>query len=54
MFVVQSRYIQPQQTETANNYFAFIDLDIINGKNQYESYLTYSEKNYGIPQQTGK
>nr|UHK05770.1 MAG: ORF1 [Torque teno midi virus] len=49
MFVVQSRYIQPQQTETANNYFAFIDLDIINGKNQYESYLTYSEKKLWYP-----
>lgn len=49
MFVVQSPYIYPQQTETTKQFFPFIDEDFIKGKNEYDSYLTVSDKKLWYP-----
>ncbi len=48
-FVVKSPYIKPQQTEHTKDYYAFIDADIINGKNQYDSPITYNESKLWYP-----
>ncbi len=49
MFVVQSKYIQTQQTETPNNFWAFIDNSFIQGKNPWDSAITYSEQKLWFP-----
>nr|UHK05819.1 MAG: ORF1 [Torque teno midi virus] len=49
MFVVQSPYIYPGQTEQTKNFFPFIDWDIIQGKDQYDSFLTKTEKSLWFP-----
>nr|UHK05729.1 MAG: ORF1 [Torque teno midi virus] len=49
MFIVQSPYIQPQPTEATKNYYAFIDYEIIQGKNQWDSFLTLKEKQLWYP-----
>nr|UHK05754.1 MAG: ORF1 [Torque teno midi virus] len=49
MFVVQSKYIQTQQTETPNNFWAFIDNSFIQGKNPWDSVITYSEQKLWYP-----
>lgn len=49
MFVVQSRYILPAQTETTRNFFAFIDYDFIQGKVQWDSFITYKQKQLWYP-----
>nr|UHK05797.1 MAG: ORF1 [Torque teno midi virus] len=49
MFVVQSKYIKFEQTETPNQFWAFIDQDFINGKWPWDSPIYYSEKKLWYP-----
>nr|UHK05849.1 MAG: ORF1 [Torque teno midi virus] len=48
-FVVKSPYIQTQQTEATEPFYCFIDPQIIQGKNQYDSPITYTEKHLWYP-----
>nr|UHK05810.1 MAG: ORF1 [Torque teno midi virus] len=49
MFVVESPYIQTAATETPNTKWAFIDQAILQGKNQYDSPITYTESRLWVP-----
>ncbi len=49
MFVVKSPYIQTSQTELEQTYWAFIDPQWIDGKNQYDSPITYTETKLWYP-----
>ncbi len=49
MFVVKSPYIYPQPTEITKNYYPFIDLDFIQGKNPFDSFLTVEDKKLWYP-----
>nr|UHK05824.1 MAG: ORF1 [Torque teno midi virus] len=49
MFVIKSKYIQFEQTETPNTYWAFIDPDFINGKWPYDSPIYYRDKKLWYP-----
>nr|UHK05685.1 MAG: ORF1 [Torque teno midi virus] len=49
MFVVKSPYIQFEQTETPNTYWAFIDPEFINGKWPWDSIIYYTEKRLWYP-----
>nr|UHK05730.1 MAG: ORF1 [Torque teno midi virus] len=49
MFVVKSKYIETSQTELEQTYWAFIDPEWIDGKNQYDSPITYNEQKLWYP-----
>nr|UHK05654.1 MAG: ORF1 [Torque teno midi virus] len=49
MFVIQSKYIKFEQTETPNTYWAFIDSDFINGKWPWDSPIYYHDKKLWYP-----
>nr|UHK05733.1 MAG: ORF1 [Torque teno midi virus] len=49
MFVVKSKYIETSQTELEQSYWAFIDPEWIDGKNQYDSPVTYTEQKLWYP-----
>nr|UHK05763.1 MAG: ORF1 [Torque teno midi virus] len=49
MFVIKSKYIETSQTELAQTYWAFIDPQWIDGKNQYDSPITYNEQKLWYP-----
>nr|UHK05850.1 MAG: ORF1 [Torque teno midi virus] len=49
MFVIKSPYIQTSQTELEQTYWAFIDPQWIDGKNQYDSPITYTETKLWYP-----
>nr|UHK05807.1 MAG: ORF1 [Torque teno midi virus] len=49
IFVVKSPYILTQQTEATEPFYCFIDPEYIQGKDPYDSPLTYLEKNLWYP-----
>uniref|UniRef100_A0AAU8H4B9 Capsid protein n=1 Tax=Gammatorquevirus homidi1 TaxID=3048380 RepID=A0AAU8H4B9_9VIRU len=49
MFVIKSKYIQTTQTELEQEFWAFLDYEWIDGKNQYDSPITYTEQKLWYP-----
>lgn len=49
MFVIKSSYIRPGPTAQTKNFFPFIDAKFTEGKNPYDSYLTYTDKKLWYP-----
>lgn len=49
MFVVKSPYIHPGPTEGTKNYYPLIDRAFTEGKNNYDSYVTTTQKSLWYP-----
>ncbi len=49
MFVVKSEYILPKPKDPQKQYFPFIDLNFINGKNPYNSYISSTQRQTWYP-----
>lgn len=49
MFVVKSEYILPKPKDPQKQYFPFIDLNFINGKNPYNSYISTTQRQTWYP-----
>ncbi len=49
VFVVKSKYIETAQTELAQTYWCFLDPEWIDGRNQYDSPITYTETKLWYP-----
>nr|UHK05868.1 MAG: ORF1 [Torque teno midi virus] len=49
MFVVQSPYIYPAPTEATRNFYPFIDSEFIQGKIQYDSPITNTDRKLWYP-----
>lgn len=49
IFVVQSPYIQPAPTEATRQFYPIIDRDFIQGKNEWDSYITLDDQKFWYP-----
>lgn len=49
VFAVKSKYIETSQTELQQTYWCFLDPEWIDGKNQYDSPITYTEQKLWYP-----
>lgn len=49
MFIIKSEYILPKHHDTTRPFFPFIDLNFVNGKNPYNSYISTTQKQLWYP-----
>lgn len=49
MFVVESRYIQPQPSAITKQYYPLIDFNFMNGNNPYKAYITSTQRKLWFP-----
>nr|UHK05854.1 MAG: ORF1 [Torque teno midi virus] len=49
VFAIKSKYIETSQTELQQTYWCFLDPEWIDGKNQYDSPITYTEQKLWYP-----
>ncbi len=49
MFIIKSEYILPKHHDTSRPFFPFIDLNFINGKNPYNSYISTTQRQLWYP-----
>nr|UHK07248.1 MAG: ORF1 [Torque teno midi virus] len=49
MFIVKSDYILPKPKDPQRQFFPFIDMNFVNGKNPYGSYISSTQQNLWFP-----
>nr|UHK04899.1 MAG: ORF1 [Torque teno midi virus] len=49
MFVLESKYIQPQPSAITKQYYPFIDYNFINGNNPYKAYINSTDRKLWFP-----